>query len=247
VNRRYVDHVQVIVAEDLGVEGHGGYYDTAEAVAGHGQNHMLQLLSSSPWSRRPPSMPTVAGREGQGAPSIRPIDVPRMVELAVRGQYVRGTVRGKRCRPCRRAARGRGHDDGDLYGRPLEVDNWRWAGVPLLTPHRQGPPKQVTEVTIQYRQPPLLLFEHAPHPGHNPGRDRAESSHLTHPARRGHLAPCGLEAARPASAWSGAPRLRVPGDLRRGPRPRPTSDCFWTACWGFDAVHPADEVETAWD
>jgi glucose-6-phosphate 1-dehydrogenase len=60
----------------------------------------------------------------------------------------------------------------------LEVDNWRWAGVPFYLRTGKALPKQVTEVTIQYRRPPLRLFEHAPHPGHQPG-DEIEPNRLT--------------------------------------------------------------------
>src|SRR5512146_131858 len=96
-NRRYVDHVQVLVAEDLGVEGRGGYYDSAGAVRDMVQNHMLQLLSLI--AMEPPATfdaEAVRDEKVKVLRAIRPIPASRVPELTIRAQYVRGTVRGKR-------------------------------------------------------------------------------------------------------------------------------------------------------
>ena len=88
----------------------------------------------------------------------------------MRGQYVRGTLRGKRVSAYADEPRVAEDTTTETYAAlRLEVDNWRWAGVPFYLRTGKALPKQVTEVTIQYRRPPLRLFEHAPHPGHQPG------------------------------------------------------------------------------
>ena len=179
-NRRYVDHVQVLVAEDLGVEGRGGYYDAAGASRDMVQNHMLQLLSLV--AMEPPATfdaEAVRDEKVKVLRAIRPMDAARVAELTVRAQYVRGTARGKRVSAYADEPRVAEDTTTETYvAARLEIDNWRWAGVPFYLRTGKAMPKQVTEVTIQYRQPPLLLFEHAPHPGHKPG-DEIEPNLLT--------------------------------------------------------------------
>jgi glucose-6-phosphate 1-dehydrogenase len=175
-NRRYVDHVQLLVAEDLGVEGRGGYYDAAGAVRDMLQNHLLQLLSLV--AMEPPATfgaEAVRDEKVKVLRAIRPIDPAR----AVRGQYVRGTLRGKRVPAYADEERVAEDSTTETYvALGLEIDNWRWAGVPFFLRTGKALPTQVTEVTIQYRRPPLLLFQHAPHPGHQPG-DEIEPNQLT--------------------------------------------------------------------
>jgi glucose-6-phosphate 1-dehydrogenase len=179
-NRRYVDHVQLLVGEDLGVEGRGGYYDTAGAVRDMVQNHMLQLLSLV--AMEPPATfdaEAVRDEKVKVLRAIRPMDAARVAEATVRGQYVRGTLRGKRVSAYADEPRVAEDTTTETYAAlRLEVDNWRWAGVPFYLRTGKALPKQVTEVTIQYRRPPLRLFEHAPHPGHQPG-DEIEPNRLT--------------------------------------------------------------------
>ncbi len=179
-NRRYVDHVQVLVAEDLGVEGRGGYYDTAGAARDMVQNHMMQLLSLV--AMEPPATfgaEAVRDEKVKVLRAIRPIPAADVARAAIRGQYVRGTLRGKRVQAYADEDRVADGTTTETYvGLRLEIENWRWAGVPFYLRTGKGLPKQVTEVTIQYRQPPLLLFQHAEHPGHKPG-DELEPNRLT--------------------------------------------------------------------
>jgi glucose-6-phosphate 1-dehydrogenase len=175
-NRRYVDHVQVLVAEDLGVEGRGGYYDQAGAVRDMVQNHMLQLLSLI--AMEPPATfaaEAVRDEKVKVLRAIRPVDPGR----AIRGQYVRGNLRGKRVAAYADESRVAEDTTTETFvALGLEVDNWRWAGVPFYLRTGKALPRQVTEVTIQYRRPPLLLFEHGEHPGHRPG-DEIQPNQLT--------------------------------------------------------------------
>ncbi len=179
-NRRYVDHVQLLVAEDLGVEGRGGYYDTAGVARDMVQNHMLQLLSLV--AMEPPATfeaEAVRDEKVKVLRAIRPPDAARVGQITVRGQYVRGTLRDKRVPAYADEPRVAEDTTTETYAAlRMEVDNWRWAGVPFYLRTGKALPKQVTEVTIQYRKPPLLLFQHAAHPGHVPG-DEIHPNRLT--------------------------------------------------------------------
>ncbi len=179
-NRRYVDHVQLLVAEDLGVEGRGEYYDTAGVVRDMVQNHMLQLLSLV--AMEPPATfdpDAVRDEKVKVLRAIRPVNLPRAGDVTIRAQYVSGIQGGKKIPTY---ADEPGVADGtatETYAAlRLEIDNWRWAGVPFYLRTGKALPKRVTEVTIQYRQPPLLLFQHAAHTGHQ-DRDAIEPNRLT--------------------------------------------------------------------
>ncbi|HSB77374.1 MAG TPA: glucose-6-phosphate dehydrogenase [Candidatus Methylomirabilis sp.] len=178
-NRRYVDHVQILVAENLGVEGRGGYYDTAGAMRDMVQNHMLQLLSLV--AMEPPATfeaEAVRDEKVKVLRAIRPIPAPRVPELTLRAQYVRGTAQGKRIPAYADEPQVVEDTATETYvALRLGIDNWRWSGVPFYLRTGKALPKQVTEVTIQYRQPPLLMFRHADHPGHTPG-DEIEPNRL---------------------------------------------------------------------
>ncbi len=179
-NRRYVDHVQLLVGEDLGVEGRGGYYDTAGAMRDMVQNHMLQLLSLV--AMEPPATfeaDAVRDEKVKVLRAIHPIPVARAGDLTVRAQYASGTLRGKTV-PDYAAEPGVAVETAtETYvALRVEIDNWRWAGVPFYLRTGKALPKRVTEVAIQYRRPPLLLFAHAEHQGHA-ARDVIEPNRLT--------------------------------------------------------------------
>ncbi len=179
-NRRYVDHVQLLVAEDLGVEDRGGYYDGAGAVRDMVQNHMLQLLSLV--AMEPPATfeaDAVRDEKVKVLRAVRPIPMARSAELAVRAQYGAGTLHGTAI-PNYSAEPGvaKGTATETYAALHLEIDNWRWAGVPFYLRTGKAMAKRVTEVTIQYRRPPLLLFAHGDHPGHD-ARDTIEPNRLT--------------------------------------------------------------------
>jgi glucose-6-phosphate 1-dehydrogenase len=179
-NRRYVDHVQLLVAEDLGVEGRGEYYDTAGAVRDMVQNHMLQLLSLV--AMEPPATfepDAVRDEKVKVLRAIRPVDLSRAGDATIRAQYVSGSQGGKKIPTY---ADESGVADGtatETYAAlRLEIDNWRWAGVPFYLRTGKALPKRVTEVTIQYRRPPLRLFQPAAHGSHD-DRDTIEPNRLS--------------------------------------------------------------------
>jgi len=179
-NRRYVDHVQLLVGEELGIEGRGGYYDSAGAMRDIVQNHMLQLLSLT--AMEPPATfeaDAVRDEKVKVLRAIRPIPASRAGDVTIRAQYVSGMLRGKKI-PAYADEPGVGEETAtETYAAlRLEIDNWRWAGVPFYLRTGKALPKRVTEVTIHYRRPPLLLFQHAGHADHEE-RDVIEPNRLT--------------------------------------------------------------------
>ncbi len=179
-NRRYVDHVQITVAEDLGVEGRGGYYDQAGALRDMAQNHLLQLLALV--AMEPPTSfaaEAIRDEKVKLFRSIRPIPPGSVTERTVRGQYTAGRIGERAVVGYREEADVAPDSPTETYvALRLTIDNWRWAVVPFYLRTGKALPKRVTEVTIQYREPPLLLFQHAAHPDHE-GPERLEPNRLS--------------------------------------------------------------------
>jgi glucose-6-phosphate 1-dehydrogenase len=156
-NRRYVDHVQITVAESLGIEGRSGYYEEAGAIRDVIQNHTLQLLTLV--AMEPPAAfeaEAVRNEKVKVLWAIRPLTPAEVRERTVRGQYgPGGSVPGYRQEP------GVAPDSltETFVALKLYVDNWRWAGVPFYLRSGKRLPKRATEISIHFRQPPLLLFE----------------------------------------------------------------------------------------
>ena len=162
-NRRYVDHVQITVAETLGVEMRGGYYDQAGAVRDMVPNHLFQLLTLT--AMEPPS--TLAARalhheQVKVLQSIDPVQVDHRSTAAVRAQYVGINVDGKQIPGYLEEPKVDPRSHTETYAAfRLEVDNWRWAGVPFYLRTGKRLRKKKTEVAIQFKQPPLALFRQA--------------------------------------------------------------------------------------
>jgi glucose-6-phosphate 1-dehydrogenase len=162
-NRRYVDHVQLTVAEELGVEGRGAYYERAGVVRDLVQNHMLQLLALV--AMEPPSTlapEAVRNEKVKVLDAIRPMAPEQVLRDAVRGQYGAGTIADERV-PAYRDEPGvsRTSQTETYAAMKLGVENWRWAGVPFYLRSGKRLARRVTQLSIQFRRPPLLLFEEA--------------------------------------------------------------------------------------
>lgn len=156
-NRTHVELVQITVAEQLGMEsGRGGYYDSAGAVRDMLQNHMLQILALV--AMDPPSSLEAEEVRGLKVSLLKSLRLPEPRRL-VRARYGTGSVEG-------RPARGYLEEDGVPAGSTTEtyvavraeLDNWRWSGVPILLRHGKRLPRKFTEVQVQFRTPPLQLF-----------------------------------------------------------------------------------------
>ncbi len=159
-NQKYVDHVQITVAESIGVEGRGGYYDQAGVLRDMIQNHMLQVLSLV--AMEPPAALEADAIRDEKVKVLRALRriPPADVDLhVVRAQYGAGTILG-RLVPGYREEEGVSQDSRtETYvALRLSVDNWRWAGVPFLLRSGKRLPKRTTEICIQFKKPPLSLF-----------------------------------------------------------------------------------------
>jgi glucose-6-phosphate 1-dehydrogenase len=163
-NRRYIDHVQITVAEELGVERRGGYYEHAGALRDMVPNHILQLVTLT--SMEPPiSFAADAVRDEQAKilHAIQPPTPEDVLTRAVRGQYDEGTEEGKpvpgyRAEPFVAAD---SHTE-TFVALKLAIDNWRWADVPFYIRTGKRLPNRVTEIAIQFRRAPFVLFRDTP-------------------------------------------------------------------------------------
>ncbi len=170
-NRRYVDHVEITVAETVGVEGRGAYYDSTGALRDMVQNHMMQLLALT--AMEPPATfaaDAVRDEKVKVLRSIRPFTPEQVRTEAVRARYVPGLVEG-RLVPGYRQEEGVAPDSHTptYVALRLMIDNWRWAGVPFYLRHGKRLPKRVTEIAMVYNRPPLRLFR-----DHSDSSDRVE-------------------------------------------------------------------------
>src|SRR5262245_15539126 len=161
-NRSFVDHVQITVAETVGVEGRGGYYEHAGALRDMVQNHLMQLLTLT--AMEPPvgyRADAVRDEKVKALRGIRPI--VSAAEETLRGQYGPGTVNGQGV-PGYREEQGVAPDSRTEAFVALRffIDNWRWAGVPFLLRTGKRMPKRATEIAIQFRQAPHMLFDAGP-------------------------------------------------------------------------------------
>ncbi|MFN8060639.1 MAG: glucose-6-phosphate dehydrogenase [Vicinamibacterales bacterium] len=159
-NRRYIDHVQITVAETVGVEGRGGYYEEAGALRDMVQNHLFQLLALV--AMEPPisfEADAVRDERVKVLAAVRPITADSVRAVAVRGQYGDGIMDGKSIPGYRQEAKVAPHSSVETFvALKLHVDSWRWADVPFYLRTGKRLPKRVSEVAIQFKQPPLVLF-----------------------------------------------------------------------------------------
>ncbi|MGH7264523.1 MAG: glucose-6-phosphate dehydrogenase [Candidatus Rokuibacteriota bacterium] len=159
-NRAHVDHVQITVAESLGVEDRSSYYEEAGALRDMIQNHLLQLLCLV--AMEPPATfdaDHVRDEKTKVLQAIVPIRRDEVDRLAVRGQYGPGTILGQPARGYREAPGVSPDSMTETFAAlRLELGNWRWAGIPFYLRSGKRLPKRVTEVAIQFRRPPHLLF-----------------------------------------------------------------------------------------
>jgi glucose-6-phosphate 1-dehydrogenase len=156
-NRNYVDHVQITVAETLGVEGRGPFYEKAGALRDVMQNHVMELLSlvalEPPSSFEAESVRREKLKVWRAIPSIPILNV-------VRGQYGAGVVDGHPVVSYREEPRVSPQSGAETYAAArVEIENWRWAGVPFYLRAGKRMQKRATEISIQFKQPPLLIFD----------------------------------------------------------------------------------------
>ena len=160
-NARHVEQVQVTVAETVGVEGRGEYYDGSGAMRDMLQNHLLQLLclvAMEPPSRFEPI--ALRNEKMKVLQALRPIGRNEVAIDSVAGQYTAGAI-GGRAVPGYLDELGHGSDTETFVALRAQVDNWRWKGVPFYLRTGKRLPRRSTEIYIQFRDVPHSIFDHA--------------------------------------------------------------------------------------
>ena len=159
-NRRYVDHVQITASESLGIEHRAGYYEESGAMRDMFQNHLLQLYSLVAMDP-----PVVFDSEAVGAEKIKVLRATRQIPLseldqwAVRGQFGQGWVQGEYIKGYREEEDTDPRSNRETFAAlKLHIDNWRWEGVPFYLRSGKSMAKKVTEIAIQFKRVPHLLF-----------------------------------------------------------------------------------------
>ncbi len=160
-NRRYVDHVQITVAEDLGVEHRGAFYEHAGALRDIVQNHVMQVLALT--MMEPPTWMDAEHIRDEKVKLLRAIDIPspdEAVDKSVRGQYTAGVIDAAPVVGYREEEAVAADSETETYvALRLNVDNWRWAGVPVYVRTGKRLPARVTEITMRFHGVPFLAFE----------------------------------------------------------------------------------------
>lgn len=160
-NRQHVDHIQITAAETVGVEHRAGYYDQSGAVRDMFQNHLFQLLTLV--AMEPPSMMDAEAMRNEKAKvlsSLRRVSESDYPNMTVRGQYAAGTLNGKQM-PAYRNEPGVAPDSTTetFAAMRVELDNWRWQGVPFYLRSGKSMAKRVTEIAVQFKSAPTSIFK----------------------------------------------------------------------------------------
>ena len=156
-NREHIDHVQITASETVGVEQRGKFYEKTGALRDMVPNHVFQLLAMT--AMEPPSSfdaNAVRAEKAEVIQAIRPVDAARD---AVRGQYDAGSVLGKTVRAYRKEPDVAPGSNTETYiACKLQIDNWRWAGVPFYLRTGKYLKRRETEIAIRFHQAPISLF-----------------------------------------------------------------------------------------
>jgi glucose-6-phosphate 1-dehydrogenase len=162
-NRRYIDSVQITVAETVGVEGRGNFYDQTGALRDIVQNHGLQLLAV--FAMDPPvefHAEDLRDEKLKVLRGVKPMAPAEVAANTVRGQYVSGWVEGERMHSYRDEPDIPPDSETETYAAlRLGIDSWRWAGVPFYLRTGKALPSRVTEIAVQFKRAPLTLFARA--------------------------------------------------------------------------------------
>ncbi|MEG4573490.1 glucose-6-phosphate dehydrogenase [Microcoleus sp. N3A4] len=162
-NRQFVDHVQITVAETVGVEDRAGYYESSGALRDMLQNHLMQIFCLT--AMEPPNSldaDSIRTEKMKVLQATRLADLNNLEFSAIRGQYSAGWMKGK-------AVPGYHEEPGvapnsttpTFVAMKFMIDNWRWQGVPFYLRTGKRLPKKVSEIAIQFREVPLLIFQSA--------------------------------------------------------------------------------------
>ena len=159
-NRRYIDHVEITMAETIGIEGRGAFYEKAGAFRDVMQNHMFMLMALI--AMEPPTSLAGESVRNEKVKLLESIRIPTPDDVlrdTVRGQYGSGELSGKPTVSYRSEPNVSATSMIETFAAAkLWVDNWRWAGVPFYLRTGKRLPRRVTEIVIRFKSPPLSLF-----------------------------------------------------------------------------------------
>jgi glucose-6-phosphate 1-dehydrogenase len=163
-NRAYIDHVQITAAETVGVEHRGAYYETSGALRDMVPNHLFQLLTLT--AMEPPvsfDADAVRGKQAEVLQAIQPPYPEEVLTRMVRGQYGAGAVGGQTRIGYREEPKVAPNSNTETFvALKLEIDNWRWAGVPFYLRTGKRLAGRVTQIAIYFRRTPFVLFRDTP-------------------------------------------------------------------------------------
>jgi glucose-6-phosphate 1-dehydrogenase len=163
-NRNHIDHVQITVAETIGVESRGNFYDATGALRDMVPNHLFQVLTLI--AMEPPSCfeaNATRNEKGKVLDAIRSFSPEAVRRDVVRAQYSAGTVDGKAMPDYWREQHVSPVSSTETYvALRLTIDNWRWAGVPFYLRTGKALAAKKSEVIVRFKQPPLTLFRDTP-------------------------------------------------------------------------------------
>jgi glucose-6-phosphate 1-dehydrogenase len=159
-NHRYIDHVQITVAENLGVEDRGGYYDKSGAMRDMVPNHIFQLITLT--TMEPPvsfDADAVRDEQAKALRSLTPLTPEEVLQATVRGQYGEGSIDGEAVAGYRQEKDVPADSTTETFvAMKMTLDNWRWAGVPIYLRTGKRLPMRATEIVIQFCRAPFMLF-----------------------------------------------------------------------------------------
>jgi glucose-6-phosphate 1-dehydrogenase len=159
-NRQHIDHVQITAPETVGVERRGKFYEVTGALRDMVPNHMFQLLAMA--AMEPPisfDAEAIRDKKAEVIQAIRPVTPRSAMKDAVRGQYDAGTVLGKQVQAYRCESDVAHDSNTETYiAWKLQIDNWRWAGVPFYLRTGKYLMRRWTEIAIRFHQAPYTLF-----------------------------------------------------------------------------------------
>ncbi|HVP35524.1 MAG TPA: glucose-6-phosphate dehydrogenase [Terriglobales bacterium] len=159
-NRRYIDQVQITVAEKIGIEHRGAFYEQTGVVRDIIQNHMMQLLALV--AMEPPAgfeADSIRDEKAKVLRTIRPWEENQIDEISVRGQYDQGILEGQKVKSYREEDKVSPSSlVPTFFAGKFYIDNWRWAGVPFFVRTGKRLKRRITEIYIEFKQPPLRLF-----------------------------------------------------------------------------------------
>jgi glucose-6-phosphate 1-dehydrogenase len=162
-NRQFVDHVQITVAETVGVEERAGYYETSGALRDMLQNHLMQLFAITAMEA-PNALDadSIRSEKTKVLQATHIADTNSLEKSAIRGQYSAGWMKGKPVQGYRQEEGVNPQSTTPTFvAMKLMVDNWRWKGVPFYLRTGKRMPKKVSEISIHFKEVPLLIFKSA--------------------------------------------------------------------------------------